>query len=253
MQLVGGLLHGRARLQAPGRVETMAAVIGVGRIHLKRRPELRRLGAAIVGRQDESRRHDADDLERVAVDENGSPDDRCIRRVAPMPEGVPEHDQSRTIRQVLLGGERSADHRRDAKRRERVRADTSDGDAFGLLIAGEVHLTFTPRGHLLQRPAALPIVHDLALGDPGFVERRPLAPDHHRAVRLGPWQGLEEHRVEDAEDRGIGANPERERQDGNRGESRIPEERPRPESKVLPECLEESLLEHTVIRVIRVP
>ncbi len=170
-----------------------------------------------------------------------------------MPEGVPEHDQSRTIRQVLLGGECSADHRRNTKRRERVRADTSAGDAFGFLIAGEVHLTFTPGGHLLQRPAALPIVHDLALGDPGLVERRPLAPDHHRAVRLGPWQGLEEHRVEDAEDRGIGANPERERQDGDRGEARIPEERPRPESKVLPECLEESLLEHAVIRVIRVP
>ena len=34
MQLVGGLLHRRARLQTASGVQTMVAVIGVGRIHL---------------------------------------------------------------------------------------------------------------------------------------------------------------------------------------------------------------------------
>ena len=54
VQLVGGLSHRRARLQAAGRVQTVAAMIGVGRIHLQRRPELRGLGIAKVGRQHEA-------------------------------------------------------------------------------------------------------------------------------------------------------------------------------------------------------
>ena len=63
-QLVGGLPHRRAWLQSAGGVEAVAAVIGSGRIHLQRRPQLGRLGIAKVRRQNEARRHDAHDFER---------------------------------------------------------------------------------------------------------------------------------------------------------------------------------------------
>ena len=63
-QLVGCLPHRRAWLQAAGGVQAVASVIGSGRIHLQRRPELGRFGIAKVGRQNEARRHDAHDFER---------------------------------------------------------------------------------------------------------------------------------------------------------------------------------------------
>ncbi len=238
-QLVGGLPHGRTRLQPAGRVKAVAAVIGGGRVHLQRRPQLRRFGVAKISRQHEARRHDADDLEGVAVDEDRSADDRGIGGVAPVPESVTKDDEPGTVGEVLLGRERAADHRRDAERRERVGADARARDALGFLAAGQVHLSFAPGRDLLQRPAAPAIVHDLALGHPGLVERRPLAPDHHRAIGLGPRQRPEEHGVEHAEDGGVGADPERERQDGNGREAWTAEERARPEPEVLPECFEE--------------
>ena len=70
-----------------------------------------------------------------------------------------------------------------------------------------------------QRSGAAPVVHDLAVANPGLVERRPLAPDHHGAIWLGPRQRAEQHGVDDAEDRGVRADSQREREDGDGGEA----------------------------------
>ena len=83
------------------------------------------------------------------------------------------------------------------------------GYPLRLAVAGQVDLAVAPRRHLRQRAAAAAIVVYLPAGDPGLVEVGPLAPDHHRALRLAPWQRPQQHGVDDAENGGVGADAER--------------------------------------------
>jgi hypothetical protein len=45
-------------------------------------------------------------------------------------------------------------------------------------------------------------------------------PDADEAVRIREWQRLEQNAVDDAENRGVGADAESERENGDRGEQR---------------------------------
>ena len=56
--------------------------------------------------------------------------------------------------------------------------------------------------------------------------RRDSLPDRHQAVRFGVGQGPENHGVDETEDGGIGANPQREREDHGECEARRPAEQP---------------------------
>ena len=49
-------------------------------------------------------------------------------------------------------------------------------------------------------------------------------PHHREPVEIGHRRRAQEHAVDDAENRGVRADPERERQDGNHGESAVGDE-----------------------------
>ena len=54
-------------------------------------------------------------------------------------------------------------------------------------------------------------------------------------VGIGPRQRPQQHGVDDAEDRGVGADAERQREDRHRGEARIARERAGAETQILSE------------------
>ena len=60
------------------------------------------------------------------------------------------------------------------------------------------------------------IVHDAA--------RRQLVPDGDDAIEIGERQGFQQECVDGAEDRGVGADAERERDDGDERKGRPPQE-----------------------------
>ena len=233
VQFVRGLFNRRSRFQAADGIEAVAAMVHAGGIHLLRQPQLRRLGILIIGRQDEARRHDAGDLVGVAVDLDGAADNSGVGGVAARPQGVAENDDVRTVAHVLGGGERPSHHCSHAERREQVRRDACRGHALRVAVAGEVHLPLTPGGDLAERLSPPPVVDDLAGRHPGLVERRPLAPDHHRPVGLAPRQRPQEDGVDDAEDGRVRADAEGQRQDRDGGERRVPAERTGAKANVL--------------------
>ena len=208
------------------------------RIDAQRRPELARLRVLEIRRQQEPGRHDACHLERSPVDEDGAPDDPGILGVSTRPERVAEHDEVGPVWQVFLSGERTTDHRRDAERREHVGGHVRGADALGISIAGEVHLSVTPGGHVGQRLRTAAIVEDLTFGDPCFVERDPAAPDHHRPIGLGPWERPQEHGVHDGEDGGIRADPQGQGQRRNDGKRPLAAERAGAVAEILEKGLE---------------
>src|SRR5579884_1257703 len=62
--------------------------------------------------------------------------------------------------------------------------------------------------------------------------------DGHQAVSLGVWQRAQQKRVDGAEDGGVGADAERESQDGGEGESGGAGQQAQAEAKVLDEGFE---------------
>ena len=238
MDVFAGLRDRDAGLQPAGRVEAVRPMVRARRIDLQRQPHHGGTRVREVRRQREVRGHDPDHLERRAVDLNRAADDGGIAGVAALPEAVADHREVGTAGHVLLRGEAASAKGRDAERREHVRADVADRHALGLAVARQVRLAIAPGGHFGQRRRPAAVVEDFSLGDPRLVERGPAAPDHDGAIRVAPRQRSQQDGVDDAEDRGVRADAERERQHGDGGERGIPRKRADAEPEILCERVE---------------
>src|SRR5439155_748515 len=82
---------------------------------------------------------------------------------------------------------------------------------------------------------ALPMLPVLEVGvrDERPVAARPRLPQHHQPVRLAVGQGREHHAVDDAEDRGVGADAERQGDHRDGGERRLLAQRAQGKAYVL--------------------
>jgi hypothetical protein len=126
-------------------------------------------------------------------------------------------------RSVLFRKEQAAGSGPDSQHREQARGDGVDIESLGLTRARQVH---GPPGD------GLDLLKRLALDFPiRIVCRRGRAsretdtggvfPKKNQPVRIEEWQRFEQHGVDDAENRGVGADSERQDQHRERGESRI--------------------------------
>ena len=213
--------------------QPVTSVIHARRIELLRHPELGWLRILVVGRKQEPSRHDADDLVGPAVDLNGPSDDRRIGAISAAPQRVAEHDDVRPFGEVLGGRENPSDGRTHSEDRKRVRRDAGGCDTLRVTAAGQVDLPLAPGRHFPQSSGAAPVVHDLPRRNPGFVECRPLAPDHHRASWIGPRQRAEQHGIDHAEDRGVRADSQGQRDYRHRGEAGMTREQSGAKTQIL--------------------
>ena len=65
--------------------------------------------------------------------------------------------------------------------------------------------------------------------------------EHDQLLRLRDGQGSEQHRIDDAEERRVGADAEREREQGDEREAFVLEQHPRPVAQVLKHFILQSL------------
>ena len=148
--------------------------------------------------------------------------DRRIAAEPALPQAVAQHHDLAAVGRVLLRGEGAAQDHRSA---EEAEVALGDVDAVELLrmVAGEVvagagHVV---GGHFLE-DAGLPLVGvklgnvgEEAVGQDGGVEEF----DH--AIGVGIAERLEQHRIDDAEDGGVGSDAQRQRGYGGDGEGGV--------------------------------
>ena len=213
-----GLRRSRADAwpQSRRRLEGVRAAPAVFLVERNRRPHR---GLAV--HKSERGRHHPDDLERTPVDPRDGADDVRTTAIAALPQTEADdcHIVSGPIFFVL---ERPAHERRDAKHPERRRRHAQAGHALRFHIAREIEVQRLPdRGLLEGLDAAPPVLiigsaHDIdvvGVVGGGF-------PQHHEALRIAKGQRLEQQGSDDAEDGGVGADAEAEREHRDGGESR---------------------------------
>ncbi len=171
--------------------------------------------------------HDADDLVRPAVDPHGAPDDVGPGGKAAVPERVADHDHV-VARSIFVSGERAPELRRYAEHRKQAVRDAQAEHLFGLGFAGEVEGENLPDRHSLEGTVLpLPVFpvrlrHDVHVG--GIVSVR--FPRHDEPFRLGKRERTQVEVVDDAEQRRVASDPDRQREDGDDAERRPGSEQP---------------------------
>ncbi len=189
-------------------------------------------------------RHDADHREALPAQDEGAAEDAGVAAESPLPESLAQEDDAVGARLLLLRAERPAEDRSLPERRERPRRDLPPVDALGL-------------AHGVRRPAhgaedeVLPVVAGDGLEDRALVAQvlevrhgeahlrdllRPLG-EEHEAPGLRVRQGPQQDGVHHAEDRGVGADAERERGHGDDGEAGRAPQRAHREANVPPEVV----------------
>ena len=195
------------------------AALQAGGLHRRRIPEID------AGGKVQRRGHDADDGRRQPVDADGASGD--IRRSGEglLPQVVTEYGCLGSVPFLVFAREGPADDRGDPERLEETGADHRafeltripvHAPALGFRSADEKD------GELLERAVLIAIITEVrgAYGGLGVaVGRATVTPNE--TVRVAVGQGIEEHRVHRAEDRGVGSDAERQGEDGGRGEARI--------------------------------
>ncbi len=160
---------------------------------------------------------------------------RGIAAEAPLPEVVAEDQRAGRngdggIRERLLGDrllvglhETPPEQRLHAEHLEVVGGDAGELDLLGLTLPGEGRL-----GHVVGRRKTkeafrlLPVVGDVGGGHGSLRVARGLhaVPDQHQPLGLVVGERSNEDRVDRAEDGGVGADPQRQREDRYEGEAR---------------------------------
>ena len=214
-QLGLGRRRRHAVLQPADEIQEMAAaVLAVGRVEPGRQPDL-----DVAVHHVDLRRQDADDLAAHAVEVDGLAEDRtgAQRR---LPQLVRQDGELRAVGVGLAGREQATLRRRDAQRGEQVVGDRGAAHAHRTLAGHQVELAGGERPDRGERLGQLAELEELGRRDPELVEahRREPAGQEHQLLWPRVGQGPEQHAVDDREDRGVGADAERQGEHRDEGE-----------------------------------
>ena len=164
---------------------------------------------------------------RLVVESQRGADGRRAARELAFPERLADQDAAGASRHVVRWREAAAGERAQSEHRQEIVGDAQDRNAARL--AGrrrEVHLVGQQcrRGGETARPF---LDVEVVRKGRGLARRRRVAigfPDHRQAVGVGERRAPEQHGVHHAEDGGVRADAEAERDDAGEGELRILEE-----------------------------
>jgi len=233
------LLGRHARLQTADHAKDDVVAVGGVEIDARRRPHVRRPVDADARREQqlESRRENADDARAAVAELDVLADDRRIAAVTPLPERVAQDRGDRNLRRRCLvrqrrrrrpvvGDEIAPDNHPRAEHAKQIRRRAADADLLRLLFQ-------TGNRHAAGGDHAGEVVEDVArlLLEVAQIGRRErpvldvpgpqLAPDDDQPARVGVRQRPQQHRVDDAENRGAGADAERDRDRRDRREAGV--------------------------------
>ena len=150
-----------------------------------------------------------------------------------MPEAVTEQGDGRGAEAIVVRIEVAAKSRMEAEGWEKCRGDHEAVDALGLAGAGEVVILMTVHGDGGEAfGLALP-VEEVEIVDGRLVLAGVFPVDGDELAGVRVRQRIQEHAVDDGEERGVGADAERQGEDGDDAKRRRLEEHAEGEAKVL--------------------
>ncbi len=180
-------------------------------------PHIRRSG---VQRKLKARGHHADHLIALTIQGDISADDRRISGKPRLPQSVAQQDDA-CARLVVRGRKSAAQFRRSTQHGKHVGAEDSCAHVGWFPAACQRKRGFVICRHAVEQSRLVAQIGEIG------ITQRPVrfsvhgvgAPDGHQPLRLGKWQGLQQHRVQYAEDCRVRANSQRQRQYRNRSEA----------------------------------
>ena len=229
------LLHADSRLQAAQDHEVVGSAPLLRGVHRQRQPDL------APGRQLHSRGSDADHRAGFAIQRHGAPDDAGIGAETPPPEPLGEHHHPFAAHPVLAGVEPPPEDRLHLQGAKEVRRHPGSLERLGAVPRRQVErpgLSATsPWNDRLWRRRVLEVRHrDAESRKPGLGVLR-----HHddQLVRLRIGQRLQQHAVDDAEDRAVGTDPQSQREQSGQGSSGALRQGAQPETDIFPKTAQE--------------
>ena len=144
------------------------------------------------------------------------------------PELVAHERHGRGAVPGILVAEQSAERRPDAQSLEGVRRDDGALEAARFSLAEQGGLEAPEAGQRFEGALTRPEVDEVANGDVGLGEAGldVAVPEHDEPVGLVERKRPQQDSLDDGEQSRVGADPQREREDGGRGKGRLaPEDR----------------------------
>ena len=194
-----------------------------GGLHQDGHADLRRLRRIDAGK---SRRRDADDRHRRVVDEDLLADHVRVARKAADPVVVAQHHDRMPLVDlvVFLRVEDAPQRRLDPQHREVVPGDELRLEPLGAVVDADRGGNEPPAEHLSQRLGLLLVVLVDGIGvHPGAhvaAHVGALLIEHDQLIGTSHRQLAQQHLVDQREDRGVGPDPQGERQDRHSREQR---------------------------------
>ncbi len=119
---------------------------------------------------------------------------------------------------IVGGFQQTSEERLDSEKRQEARSQPADVDSLRLSLPRQVHGRPPVGADAVEELEPRPI-EELRIGGGKVQELRLDVAHEDQTLRVGIGERSEEHRAEDAEHRGVGANPERERRDRDENEA----------------------------------
>ena len=168
----------------------------------------------------EPRRRHADDGEDVAVQPHLPPDDIRFAGEPRLPEVVADHRHGMRARRHIVGRRQQPSARRgtDVEDVEEVAGDDQAVHQFGRVAGVEAGADAAPAGQAVEVLVVVAQGRVHRIGEHAAVA----AGDIGEAGRVADPQALEQRGVDQAEDRGVGADAQRQGQHGGHGEAGLP-------------------------------
>src|SRR5262245_2512739 len=171
----------------------------------------------------ESRRHHPDNRAPSPVYSDKLADDVRLAAEAAPPQVVADDRHFVLARSLLVHGEHSPKQRLRSQQGEEIGRHLNASHPLRITPFGEICEAWPDRSDLFERFRISSPFWQIDRGRRQFVkaqiERRMIRPQHHNPVWIVKGQRLEQHRVDDAENRRVRADSERQREDGDQREA----------------------------------
>ncbi len=216
-----GLIERHAGLESSCGLKVVA-LVGRLRVYLERDVQL---GLRTELAEVESGSDDADDDVRFATELDGLAQNLLVGIEATHPQRVTHQRDMRLVRPIFGRGERPSHHDGHTEELEVLCRHLFGSQLFRQPGASEIDDVGSVGGDVLDDVGLAAPVSELGRRRAGeaALGRGRLEDDH--AIRVGIGDGLEQHRVDDGEDGGVGADPQCQGADGGQGEAGALEKR----------------------------
>jgi hypothetical protein len=219
----------QARFQPADRLEMLTAAAGEGlrSVVANQRPHFGTPVKTFRDERLERRRHHAGDRERLIVHRDDPADCRRIGIESPPPQTVAQDHHPPAVRRVFVRSEVAAQDGAYAERPKEIRRHTHAANPLRLAVGDERGRPRSDERDLFEAVAAIAPVEIGRVSDVACGSIRTAIADQGEPLRRRVRERPQQHGIHDAEDRGVGADAKRERDERDPRERRSLPEQPR--------------------------